>query len=451
MKLGSLIITASVFGSATVSAFVPPAGVQHTTASRVSLQSSMPGVQGGIINLNDEFAQRDVYGMEQWALGYGVQKAAGVELASSDGQDWQLVAQQNMPAGSPVLFVPAQLIMSSNNIAQEFGNSISQAEQFLVQTDRGTQQRLPLFRLMVKVLAEYEKGQQSPYFPWLNSLPRIFYNGVAMTDACFDCLPPYAAMLSMNERNTYSRFVNAIRRGYMPLRPDTINDDKVVKWAYNVALTRFHEVWEPTRQKYLVPMADMFNHNTNPNVELNFDQQGNCVVNTMNNVQAGSPLTISLGDPTNPTPIFAKYGFLYNDCKTIFCKAIHLEDEIEELGFNFRDLLFQTETGEIAPHVWDLFLYKVLKDNDMNAANQFMVAVKTNDGAAQQQFQNNYFPYAVQALKEHVGGILNDVNQLTMKAQSYDLNTHPRVPVIVAHNNLVRDTFTMTLALLQKY
>ena len=61
----------------------------------------------------------------------------------------------------------------------------------------------------------------------------------------------------MNERNTYSRFVNAIRKGYVPLNEATIMDDTVVKWAYNVALTRFHEVWQPTRQKLIAPMADM--------------------------------------------------------------------------------------------------------------------------------------------------------------------------------------------------
>ena len=64
-------------------------------------------------------------------------------------------------------------------------------------------------------------------------------------------------MLSTNERNAYSRFVNAIRKGYMPLQPTTINDDAIVKWAYNVALTRFTEVWQPSRQKLIAPMADL--------------------------------------------------------------------------------------------------------------------------------------------------------------------------------------------------
>jgi len=256
-------------------------------------------------------------------------------------------------------------------------------------------------------------------------------------------------VLATNERNAYSRFVNAIRKGFMPLQPNTINDDKVVKWAYNVALTRFTEVWQPSRQKLIAPMADMINHSANPNVKISFDGNGNCSVDALVDIPAGSPLSISLGNPTNPTPIFAKYGFLPNDCATIFCKAMHLQPQIEELGYDFVDLLFQTQSGEIAPKVWDIFLLKILQDNDPDSANNFYVACKTNDEGSKQQFHQQYFEYTLQALKDHVDGILGDVDQLTMKAQSYDLNTHPRVPVIVAHNNLVRDTFYQTRALLE--
>jgi len=157
-------------------------------------------------------------------------------------------------------------------------------------------------------------------------------------------------------------------------------------------------------------------------------------------IPAGSPLTVSYGDTTNPTPLFAKYEFLYNDCATIFCKAMHLEKEIDDLGYDFKDLLFQTQTGDIAPKVWDIFLYKLL-ENDPDNQGQFFVACKTNDENTKQAYHGQYFPYTLEALKQHVNQIIYDVDNLTMKANSYNLNLHPRVPVIVAHNNLVRDTF----------
>ena len=186
-----------------------------------------------------------------------MQKADGVELYTEDGADWTLLANGAIGAGQSVLFVPSSIVLGSDAVQAELGGALEAAENALVQLEQGLQFRLPLFRLMVKILAEWDAGEESPYFYWLNSLPRQYYNGVAMTDACFECLPPYAALLSMNERNAYSRFVNAIRKGFVPLSQNTIQDDRIVKWAYNVALTRFHEVWEPRRQKFIAPMADL--------------------------------------------------------------------------------------------------------------------------------------------------------------------------------------------------
>lgn len=230
-----------------------------TSTNKNGIHRSIQAYQGstGLIDITAPDTQRDVYAMEQWAAQYGMQKAEGVELYTADGVDWTLVAQAPIPAGSSVLYVPSDIVLGSDAVAAELGGSLEAAENALVQMEQGLQQRLPLFRLMVKILAEWDAGMESPYWYWLNSLPHQFYNGVAMTDACFECLPPYAALLSMNERNAYSRFVNAIRKGFVPLTQNTVQDDRIVKWAYNVALTRFHEVWEPTRQKFIAPMADL--------------------------------------------------------------------------------------------------------------------------------------------------------------------------------------------------
>lgn len=91
-----------------------------------------------------------------------------------------------------------------------------------------------------------------------------------------------------------------------------------------------------------------------------------------------------------------------------------------------------------------------MQDNDPGAADQFYVACKTNDEGTKQQYLDNYFQYTLDAMKQHVYGIMQDVEQLTAQAQSYDLQTHPRVPVIVAHNELVSNTFRMTAGLLEQ-
>ncbi|KAL9180957.1 hypothetical protein ACHAXT_009762 [Thalassiosira profunda] len=459
MKISSVIFAAGVFATG-VSAFAPAAPLQKPvgascippSAPTTSTQLHQFAMQqAGLVNVADEYAPRgDVYAMEEWAIQYGAQKAPGVELYSADGYDYQYVANQGVGAGQTALYVPPDIVLNSAAIQAEFGNSLQQAESAVVQIDQGTQARLPLFRLMIKILSEYEKGQESPFYPWLESLPRQYFNGVSMTDACFSCLPPYAGWLASTERINYGHFAAAIREGFVPLSQETLNNEAVVKWAYNVALTRFHEVWQPERAKLIAPLADMINHGSEANCEITVDGMGGFTVTAMYDIPAGSPLTISLGDPTNPTPIFAQYGFLPQDCATIFCKAMHLDPAIQELGYDFKDLLIQTESGEIAPKVWDIFLYDILQKSDPGAAEQFYVACKTNDEGTKQQYHDNYFQYTLDALKNHVYGIMGDVENLTAKAQSFDLNTHPRVPVITAHNELVSNTFRMTASLLEQ-
>ncbi|KAL3908868.1 MAG: hypothetical protein SGARI_002872 [Bacillariaceae sp.] len=459
MKFSLLVVSFPVASVFSFSSFSPVAKQPAARTSTTQLYQFATASQG-LIDVADIWSPRDVHSMEQWAVQCGMQKANGVELYSEDGVDYSLMTQSGVGAGQPVVSVPAQIVINSASIEQEFGQGcMQQAEQVLLRVDEDARRkgeessshyRLPLFRLMVKILAEWEKGEQSMFYPWLNSLPRQFFNGVSMTRECTDCLPPYAGWLTFNERHNYEHFDTALRKGHVPLSQDTIRDTEAIKWAYNVALTRFHEVWQPERNKVVAPMADMLNHAAEPNCQINFDQSGNCQVTALYDIPAGSPLTVSLGDPTNPTPIFAQYGFLPSDCATIFCKAIHLEKQIRELGYEFNELLFQTQSGEIAPKVWDIFLYDLLLKNDPGSAQQFRSACQSNDEQSKQSYHDQYFTYTLAALKEHVHSIMRDAQDLTAKAQSYDLNTHPRVPVIVAHNQLVFQTFTMTSALLDQ-
>jgi hypothetical protein len=44
-------------------------------------------------------------------------------------------------------------------------------------------------------------------------------------------------------------------------------------------------------------------------------------------------------------------------------------------------------------------------------------------------------------LRNHVDGTLRDLENLSAKARSKDPRTHPRVPVILKHNEFVKETF----------
>uniref|UniRef100_A0A7S4NGF0 SET domain-containing protein n=1 Tax=Odontella aurita TaxID=265563 RepID=A0A7S4NGF0_9STRA len=223
---------------------------QQPTSGFRAPSSASPVVTLSATIAIDENVERDVYSMEEWAANCGVQRAEGFQLISEDGgNDFGVMAALDLPAGSPVLFVPSQMILSSN--AEEYGEQLALAEDQLGQAGLGG--KIPLFRLFIKVLAEYKKGDQSPYHPWLNSLPRRYNNGASMTYACFDCLPPYVALLSKNERVTFKNFHKVIH--LVPFLDDNIVANRhLIKFAYNVAVTRSFDV---DGEKRIVPMADM--------------------------------------------------------------------------------------------------------------------------------------------------------------------------------------------------
>ena len=386
----------------------------------------------------DENAPRDIGSFEQWAANCGVQRAEGIQLTTEDGDDYFVTTTQSLPAGSPVLFVPNQMVLSSVAAEQEFRSpNLLEAEAQLAQADMRDQ--IPLFRLFVKILSEYEKGDQSPYFPWLNAMPRRYYNGVSMTYACFDCLPPYASRLSKKERERYKVCRDILQRVSL-LDEATTADKDLVKFAYNAALTRSTVVG--TRELRISPMADMFNHGSaETEVGITYDGEGNCVVTTTRDVPAGCPLRISLGDGTDPSPLFAKYGFLDESSPATYCKLLHLKKEMRDLRYDYSDLLFSVD-GQVSPAVYDVVLYSILANADDSSLRQkFYQACLSGNDAEKNAYHQEYLPYTLEALQKHVDGMLRTLDELSDRANGYDLSTHPRIPLILKHNEFVRSTF----------
>lgn len=142
------------------------------------------------------------------------------------------------------------MILSSSRTRQEIGD-VENAVDYLMR--HGASAQVPTFLLVLKVLSEYEKGDQSPWFPWLNSLPRLFYNAVSMTDFCYECLPPLVFSLARQEKVKFDNIYAAIQEENV-LSEETKQDVDLVKWAFNVVTTR---CWGDNNEKQIVPMADM--------------------------------------------------------------------------------------------------------------------------------------------------------------------------------------------------
>jgi len=298
------------------------------------------------VNLDERFP-RDMTSLEGWAAVCGIQKAPGIELVpttlSDNNQQFGVMTTDNIPAHTPILFVPTTgPILSSSQVQQEVGDGRSSVEgqqgnARTLLTRLGETDHFPRFCLFLKLLMEYEKGSDSPWFPWLNSLPRFYTNGASTTPFCFTCLPPLAAKLTKEERTRCLHFQQTLQQMYGHLVTDeTQTKDDLIRWAYNVVYTRcLVRKGEPV----LVPMADMFNHGTTQNeAVIHYDEDGNCCVCTTMDVPAGSALRISYtnGDNTNPSFLFARYGFIDQETPATFCKIMidKPSQEIFAMGYH---------------------------------------------------------------------------------------------------------------------
>jgi hypothetical protein len=180
------------------------------------------------------------------------------------------------------------------------------------------------------------------------------------------------------------------------------------------------------------------------------DPDGNYWVYALQDIPAGTPLTVSYtnGDNTNPSHLLARYGFLDESSPATFCKYTIPNDnsvssELLELGYDPRRMLFYKDSGDVSEEVWDVLLYhKVLGDNDDWQTQQaFYQAHISGDTATKQAIHNQYYGQTVQALLQHVEDFLFLLDRLAEKAVGRDLSVHPRLPLVQRHNKYVRDIF----------
>jgi len=393
-----------------------------------------------------ESTPRDITAMEQWSYQCGVQGVEGLQLVSDSeattnaiqqGSDFFLSTAYEIPANSPVLFVPSEMILSSNKIVEEYGR-LEDAEKLI--TSLNAESELRQYYLMLKILVEWERGDESPWFPWLNAMPRYFSNAASMTPFCYKCLPSLMASLAMKERAN----LNHLQVKRVPfLTEETRGNADLWIWAYQIVYTRSFEANNGSGDLLIAPMADYINHATETEVTMGFDEEGNCHVQTVKDVPAGSPLRISYGDSTNPSFLFARYGFLDESAPATFCKYMppHVSKELKEMGYAHNRMLFYKDTGDVSQEVWDVLLHQILSSSNIAKKRQLYKAHMENDFETKQALHEQYYPETSQKLLEHIDDFIHQLDELSSKSMGRDINEHPRLPLILRHNEFVRNSF----------
>jgi len=403
----------------------------------------------------DENAPRSLPPFESWCAENGVQKMDGIELYSEDGLDYQAVTTVDIPAGSTVMYIPASLCLHSSTVGQELcamSPTVQQAADQLAKIGSGNS--IPDFYLFVKLLMEYEAEDRSFYFPYLDSFPRLYFNAASMTDFCYECLPPLVFSLSRMERVKLENFQKVLQKVDL-ISAFNKQNTPLLRWAFNAVYTRAYADKEGQGSDVtLTPMADMFNHGTDTEVEVYFDEGGNAMAYTTVDVPANSPLRISYGCPTNPSFLFARYGFMDDSSPATFCKMMDIPKTPENvnMGMDFSKMLFYHDTGDISQEVMDVVLYaKVLtlvkySPELGDVKQQFYDAHMNGDEATKAAIHEAYRYETIMAIKKHVDTFLEQLIALEKKSDGKSFEEHPRLPVILHHNQFVKETFSKVKA-----
>lgn len=439
--------------STSASAFAPialPRSSSKKYTSYVTTSSSRSTTSLAVI-ATAENAPRNMANLDGWATNAGVQKVEGLELYSEDGLDWQYITTADIPTGTTLMYIPAEMCLSSSRVEQEL-NAASQGgvAAAVDQLNRiGGQNSVADFYLFLKLLAEYEAQENSPYFPYLDALPRLYYNSVSMTDFCYECLPPLVFSLSRLERVKYDNFKQVLSKVDV-IGDYTKGNEEVIKWAFNAVYTRAYADKDGQGSDVTItPLGDMFNHGTETDVEVYFDEGGNAMVYTTADVAANSPLRISYGCPTNPSFLFARYGFLDETSPATFCKMMDIPKTPENvnMGMDFSKMLFYHDTGDISQEVMDVVLYAKVLANlksspETDGYKQAFYQAHMNGDENTKAMLHEQFRYeTLTEIKRHVDTFLESLEALEAKSYGKDLNEHPRLPLILRHNEFVKFTF----------
>lgn len=407
---------------------------------------------------------RQIPPFQEWALTTaGVQSYEGFclykqEVNDEDGGDleqYYAATSTGGTAGSCVLYVPPQAGLSANRIAQEYtdmGWDLSASWSAL--ESMGMSDLYLQFVLFTKILVEYQQGaSQSPYYPWLDAMPRKWNTAASMDDFCLSCLPPFLKSVCLKDINQLAAFMFALQSlaGNL-IQEQTKENNELLKFAYNVVMTRSFPN-TATGDVQLMPMVDMLNHGYPGNAYLAYDEAGGCQVVLLQDVAPGEPLLLTYpadgGDSlaTNPSQLLATYGFLdETNLPVTYCKLLfhNPSPELLEVGYNNpSQLYFYTENGAIAPAVWDVLLYSRLERKPALAdkARAFYNACLQGDETTKSAIHQEYFRETARALQRHVHHILIEVHELTVNMNAYDASRHPRLPLLRKHHAMVTSTF----------
>lgn len=388
-------------------------------------------------------ADRDMEALKSWASENKVLRENGFELNESNDGDWSVSISENGKEAHRVLQVPSHLVLASTKIRKELEDQFSFSAAMEHLEKKKVEHQIPQFFLWLKILREYENGENSLWHPWLQSLPRSFSNAISMDEVELECLAPFAWSLATIERLHLDVFHEALDLVDGVLNEDTKNDIDATTWAFNVVFTRAWSKDGEDDRTDIVPLGDMFNHRHPGNVYIHYDEEGNCNVVLKDDTDAGTPIYLSYGRETNPYRFMVVFGFVDESQESIFSQIVvsNPSQRHVDIGYDLSKMVFNTTDGAISEEAWDILLFSLLEQVP-SIQEAFYQAHKNEDFATKDTIRRRFYLETCIMLKKHVDSALIEMQALLQKIDGHDISRHRLLPMIRRSNELVARTFS---------
>jgi hypothetical protein len=438
--------------------------VRTTPAQRGSVfHTSIASSSTSYVGLQSK-VRRDTEALLTWAKSQGVVfDNASLQSQSNGDEDVALATahdidckrnnhKDNHQPPLTVLRVPSHLVLSSERICKELHadtpSTITKAEEFLMA--KKAKDQLPQFFLFVKLWREYHKSENSLWYPWIACLPKSFDTAICYDDVEMECLPSHAWALASLERHHLELFRQALK---LMNEGDDPDDDDLVQWIFNCVFTR---CWSyPDRDRCdIVPLGDMFNHNADQTIQVDYDHDDNEDDGTGSvtfslrhdrdhHLSAGAPLFLSYGLATNPFRFLVIFGFVDESQPEVFCQILSQEpsQRLVDMGYDSSKMVFRTKDGAVANAVWDVIMYNLLQQVP-ELQESFYQAHMQKDVAKKTVIHRNFHLEVAMLLHKHVHTSLLEFEKLLEKSKEYNDTAHPRLPLIRRHLKFVIGTFS---------
>eukprot|EP01062_Namystynia_karyoxenos_P067048 TRINITY_DN60942_c0_g1_i1.p1 TRINITY_DN60942_c0_g1~~TRINITY_DN60942_c0_g1_i1.p1 ORF type:complete len:483 (+),score=102.11 TRINITY_DN60942_c0_g1_i1:159-1451(+) len=293
-----------------------------------------------------------------WPSRQRVEAAAGVGLVRRDGWGFAIQAQNDIPANTSVLALPASAVFTVEVVHQRNPRSAAQladpasAERLRAVLPGGRDEgdsEWATAQLAVGLLAERHRGEDGLWYDWLRTLPAAF-RGDLYWGAESSCLPEWPRNAQRRRARTAAALVRLVRLlragGAAAELPEA--DEAAARWALSAVGSRAW--WRPAPQHLaLLPVIDVADTRARPegqpswrprapNCRVRFDESGAVHLVTARPLRRGEFAAVGLGPHRQvPSELTAMHGVIDPDWSHVFS---HLDlSEVDPERCRKQDLL----------------------------------------------------------------------------------------------------------------